>query len=200
MSVCSRRPYGKLTRSRLSICTICRHITFESFLKHGRSNSALASTIAFDCSLVLLAIFTLVLPVIRKMPVVVLPELKSVLKKIKLTSQADENQDDWPSTVPWGRQHASPLSSSAFSSPASPPRSPLPQTRTPPPRPARPQSPYLPEPLPQAKMRAYSGRRMSNPYGGWGDHATSASTTVVSLHAFHPFSSNDHILGEHCEV
>lgn len=188
----------KLTRSRLSICTICRHLTFRSFVQHGRSNAALASTIAFDCSLTLLAIFTLVLPVIRKMPIVVLPEIKEMLKKVRPRKRADQNHGDRPSTVPWEGQHASP--SSAFSSPASPRRSSLPQPRRPPPRPARPRSPCLLAPLPPAQMRPRSYAQKASPCDGWETRSVSASTTMASLCEMQSFCSKEGVLHVRQEV
>ena len=76
------------------MCTISRHLTFDSFLKHGRSNADLASAIAFNCSLTLLAIFTLVLPAIKKMPALFWPAIEKILERVKSASQADQNQED----------------------------------------------------------------------------------------------------------
>lgn len=86
----------KLTWRRLSIGTISRRLTFDSSLKHGRSNADLASTIAFDRALTLLAIFTLVLPAIEKMPVLILPAVEKMLETIKSASQTDHKKDDGP--------------------------------------------------------------------------------------------------------
>ena len=84
----------KLTWDRLPICTICRYLAFESFLKHGRSNANLASTIALDCCLTMLAIFTLVLPAITKILAPILSAIKKMLERAKSASQADQNQED----------------------------------------------------------------------------------------------------------
>jgi hypothetical protein len=96
----------KLTWDRLPICTICRYLAFESFLKHGRSNANLASTIAFDCCLTMLAIFTLVLPAITKITAPKLSAIKKMLGRAKSASQADQNQEDGGSytqrTDPYG--------------------------------------------------------------------------------------------------
>ena len=145
----------KLTWDRLPICTICRCLAFESFLEHGRSNADLASTIAFDCCLTMLAIFTFVLPAITKMPAPMLLAIKKMLERVKSASQADQNQEDGgSSTVPWKRQHAP---SSVLSLPADPLHSSVLQSKTPPPRPARPLSPCSVASLPPAQMRVDDG-------------------------------------------
>lgn len=160
------------------MCTISRHLTFDSFLKHGRSNADLASAIAFNCSLTLLAIFTLVLPAIKKMPALFWPAIEKILERVKSASQADHKKDDGRWTVPWRGRHAS---SSVLSLPASPLRSSFPQSITPPPRSARPLSPCLLAPLPPLQMRPHSDTERTRPYGGWEHHSVSASTTMVSL-------------------
>jgi hypothetical protein len=169
----------KLTWSRLSICTICRHLALQSFLMHGRSNADLASTIAFDCCLTLLAIFALVLPTIKKM-----------LKRVKPASRADQSQDDELSTISWIGQHPS----SSVSSSVGPSRSSLPRPKTLPSRPARSLFPCLLAPLPPAQMRPHPYGQKASPYDRWEAGSVSASTTMTSLCEMQSFGSKEGIL------
>lgn len=118
-------------------------------LSHGKSNADLAPTIAFDCALALLAIFALVLPATKK-----------ILKRVKPASEADQRQDDGPSTVSReGRRLSPPASSSSnmlLCSSLS--------LKTPPPRPVRSASPRLLS-LPKAQMRFPSYQQSSSLYG-----------------------------------
>lgn len=178
----------KLTRCRPSVCTICRHLTFESFLKHGRNDADLASTIALDCSLVLLTIFTSVLPTIKKM-----------LKGVNPASQADRNQSGRPSTAPREERYVS-SSSSAFSPSARLPRLSLSQPKTPPPRPARPPFPCSLAPLPTAHMRLCLDTQRISSHGGRENRVVNALTTMGFLHEAQSFSSREGLLDTRQEV
>lgn len=108
-------------------------------------------TIAFDCFLTMLAVFTLVLPAITKIPAPLLPAIKKMLERVKSTSQANQNRDNGElSTVPRKERHAS---SSVLSLPADTICSSVLHPKTPPARPARPLSPCSFASLPLAQMR-----------------------------------------------
>lgn len=140
----------------------------------------------------MLAIFTFVLPAITKMPAPMLLAIKKMLERVKSASQADQNQEDGgSSTVPWKRQHAP---SSVLSLPADPLHSSVLQSKTPPPRPARPLSPCSVASLPPAQMRLY--RQKTSPYGK--QDSVSASMTETSLYEMQSFGSKEGILGAGC--
>lgn len=51
----------------MPIFEICRYFAFEAFLEHGKPSTGLASTIVWDCVLVLASILTVALPAIKQL-------------------------------------------------------------------------------------------------------------------------------------
>jgi hypothetical protein len=151
-----------LGHSTVSIFTTLRYLAFKSFQERGRNNADLASTMAWDCSLILLAIFTLVLPAMRQM-----------LKIVKPTGRADQSPDGEWTTVQSERYHPS---SSALSSPAS-----RPTTLVRPASPAASLAQYGLAQLEPARMCSASSQHIIQPHSQWNTCNISATTTTTSL-------------------